>query len=67
VAIARAFVGQLPILLADEPTGNLDHRNAVIVMDLMMQLHRESNTTVIIITHDPAVAAYAQTQYVLND
>ncbi len=67
VAIARAFVWKLPILLADEPTGNLDHRNAVMIMDLMMQLHRELGTTVVIITHDPAVAAYAQTQYVLTD
>ena len=67
VAVARAFVWQLPILLADEPTGNLDHRNAVIIMDLMMQLHRESDTTVIIITHDPQVADYAQTQYQLTD
>lgn len=67
VAVARAFVGKLPILLADEPTGNLDHTNAVIIMDLMMQLHRESDTTVIIITHDPQVAAYAQVQYQLSD
>ncbi len=67
VAIARAFVWQLPILLADEPTGNLDHRNATIIMNLMMQLHRELGTTVVIITHDSAVAAYAQTQYVLTD
>jgi putative ABC transport system ATP-binding protein len=67
VAIARAFVWQLPILLADEPTGNLDHRNAVMIMDLMMQLHQELGTTVVIITHDPAVASYAQTQYVLTD
>jgi ABC-type lipoprotein export system ATPase subunit len=54
-------------LLADEPTGNLDHRNAVMIMDLMMQLHQELGTTVVIITHDSAVAAYAQTQYVLTD
>ena len=67
VAIARAFVWQLPILLADEPTWNLDHRNAVIIMDLMMQLHRELGTTVVIITHDTAVASYAQTQYILTD
>ncbi len=67
VAIARAFVAKLPLLLADEPTGNLDHTNAIIIMDLMMQLHRESNTTVIIITHDPVVAQYTQIQYQLND
>ena len=65
VAIARAFVGKLPLLLADEPTGNLDHNNAVIIMDLMMQLQQESNTTIIIITHDPQVASYAQEQYTL--
>ena len=67
VAIARAFVGKLPLLLADEPTGNLDHNNAVIIMDLMMQLQQESNTTIIIITHDPQVASYAQEQYTLYD
>ena len=67
VAIARAFVGQLPLLLADEPTGNLDHTNAVMVMDLMMSLQRDTNMTIIIITHDPQVANYAQTKYTLKD
>jgi putative ABC transport system ATP-binding protein len=67
VAIARAFVGKQPILLADEPTGNLDHKNAYIIMDLMMGLHKESGTTVIIITHDPVVANYAQQQFELID
>ncbi len=67
IAIARAFVGKLPLLLADEPTGNLDHTNAVMIMDLMMQLQKESKTTIIIITHDPQVAAYAQEQYTLYD
>jgi putative ABC transport system ATP-binding protein len=60
-------VGKLPILLADEPTGNLDHKNAFLVMDLMMQLHKESGTTVIIITHDPAIAKYAGEQFELVD
>ena len=67
IAIARAFVGKLPLLLADEPTGNLDHTNAVIIMDLMMQLQQEAKTTIIIITHDPDVAAYAQHHYTLHN
>jgi len=67
VAIARAFVWQLPILLADEPTWNLDHANAVIIMDLMMQLQKESGITTIIITHDPNIAKYAQDIYTLQD
>jgi putative ABC transport system ATP-binding protein len=65
VAVARAFVWKLPILLADEPTWNLDHKNAIMIMELMMQLHRDSWTTVIIITHDPSIAKYAQLQYEL--
>lgn len=67
VAIARAFVAKLPLLLADEPTGNLDHTNAVLIMDLMMKLQQESETTIIIITHDPQVAKYADIQYTLNN
>jgi len=67
VAIARAFVGDLPILLADEPTGNLDHTNAMMIMDLMMQLQKESKMTTIIITHDPNIAKYAQDIYTLQD
>ena len=67
VAIARAFVAKLPLLLADEPTWNLDHTNAVMIMDLMMHLQQESKTTIIIITHDPQVAQYADLQYTLTD
>lgn len=67
VAIARAFVWQLPILLADEPTGNLDHRNAHHIMELMMELQRESGVTIIIITHDSAMAKYADRQFELSD
>jgi putative ABC transport system ATP-binding protein len=67
VALARAFVGKLPLLLADEPTGNLDHTNAVMIMDLMMSLQHDTNMTIVIITHDPQVAAYAQIQYTLQD
>lgn len=67
VAIARAFVWQHPILLADEPTGNLDHRNAQHIMELMMQLQRESWVTIIIITHDVIMANYTDTIFQLSD
>lgn len=67
VAIARAFVADLPIILADEPTGNLDHKNAVMIMDLLMSLQQESGVTVVIITHDAMVADYAEKKYELVD
>ena len=63
VAIARAFVGDTPILLADEPTGNLDQLTAKRVMELMTSLHKEVNNTIVMITHDPIVAAYADKTY----
>lgn len=59
VAIARAFLADTPIILADEPTGNLDSRNASAVMDLIESFARELGVTVLLITHDPAVAARA--------
>jgi putative ABC transport system ATP-binding protein len=59
VAVARALVGQPVILLADEPTGNLDSRNAEIVMQLLEQLH-VLGTTICMVTHDPRFARYAQ-------
>ncbi|MEF2176059.1 MAG: ABC transporter ATP-binding protein [Candidatus Absconditabacteria bacterium] len=67
VAIARSFVADLPILLADEPTGNLDSTNTVTIMDLMISLQKESNTTIIIITHNPQVASYCNTKYTLQN
>lgn len=60
VAIARAFASDVPILLADEPTGNLDRNNAEKVMALMESFHRESGKTLIMITHDPQIALRAQ-------
>jgi len=57
VAIARAFSGEPKLLLADEPTGNLDAATGAEVADLMFRLNREHATTLVLVTHDPAVAS----------
>src|SRR5512133_3101340 len=59
VAVARALAGSPSILLADEPTGNLDSRNAEAVMDLLRDLHREG-ATICMVTHDPRFAKHAE-------
>src|SRR5512134_3988555 len=59
VAVARALAGKPSILLADEPTGNLDSRNGEAVMDLLRGLHREG-ATICMVTHDPRFARYAE-------
>ncbi|MBL8659495.1 MAG: ATP-binding cassette domain-containing protein [Rhodospirillales bacterium] len=56
VALARAFVTEPALLLADEPTGNLDGATGAAVIDLMFDLHRRRKTTLLLITHDPALA-----------
>lgn len=56
VALARAVVAEPSLLLADEPTGNLDRANGQAIVDLLFELHRKRNTTLILITHDPDVA-----------
>ncbi len=56
VAIARAFAGEPKLLMADEPTGNLDHATGVEVVDLMFRLNREHGTTLLLVTHDVGLA-----------
>lgn len=60
VAIARALAQQPSILLADEPTGNLDSKSGAEVMEIFHRLHREQGLTVVMVTHDPKVAAQAE-------
>jgi putative ABC transport system ATP-binding protein len=66
VAVARAVVGEPLILLADEPTGNLDSKNGEMVMDLMRELHR-GGATICMVTHDPRYAAHADRSIHLFD
>ncbi|MGD9561464.1 MAG: ABC transporter ATP-binding protein [Pyrinomonadaceae bacterium] len=67
VAIARAFANEPAILLADEPTGNLDSRNGKHIFDLMTGLHSSRNITLVLVTHDAQLAGEAERQIVLRD
>ena len=67
VAVARALVSQPKILFADEPTGSLDTLTGELVMDLLVGLAREEGTTVILVTHDARVAAYADREVMVRD
>lgn len=67
VAIARAFANSPKILLADEPTGNLDSKNGEHIFELMAQLHRQNSVTLVLVTHDATLAEQAQRQIILKD
>ena len=62
VALARAFVVEPAVLLADEPTGSLDHATGAKVMALMFDMNRESGTSLVLVTHDPAIASRCERQ-----
>ncbi|HEY7335137.1 MAG TPA: ABC transporter ATP-binding protein [Bryobacteraceae bacterium] len=67
VALARAFMARPPILMADEPTGNLDSVNGQHVLDLLLALNRSENTTLILVTHDQILASRADRVVTLRD
>mgnify|MGYP000205067525 CR=1 FL=1 len=66
VALARAFVVQPALLLADEPTGSLDHATGQAIMDLMFALNREQGTTLVLVTHDRQLAARCERMLVIE-
>ena len=67
VALARAFIVEPPIVMADEPTGNLDSVNGERVLELLLDRNRHARTTLVLVTHDPQVAALAHRKIVLRD
>jgi putative ABC transport system ATP-binding protein len=67
VALARAFMVKPPMLMADEPTGNLDSKNGTLVLDLLIELNRREGTTLILVTHDQTLAARANRIVTLSD
>ena len=67
VALARAFVVNPPIVMADEPTGNLDSANGRLVLDLLLERNGHAGATLVLVTHDPEIAARADRKIVLKD
>jgi len=67
VALARALANNPPILLADEPTGNLDSANGRHIMELVRDIHKTRGTTIVLVTHDAELAAIADSRLILRD
>ena len=67
VAIARSLINEPSIILADEPTGNLDTKNSNEIMDMFTRLNRETGITVILVTHEPDIALYSDRKIVFRD
>ena len=67
VAIARALAGRPSVVLADEPTGALDSKTSVAIMNIFQRLNREQNLTVVLVTHEPDIATFASRVLVLRD
>jgi putative ABC transport system ATP-binding protein len=66
-AIARALVNKPSVVLADEPTGQLDRQNGLLIMEHLTQLAGDGKTAVVVVTHDPEVAVFCHRTYVLED
>ena len=67
VALARAFIGKPPILMADEPTGNLDSSTGKQVLELLLAINRREGATLVLVTHDRALASFADRRLTLRD
>ena len=67
IAIARALANDPPLILADEPTGNLDSNNGRHILDLLLQVRQKRQATLVVVTHDPSVAAIADARLTLRD
>jgi putative ABC transport system ATP-binding protein len=67
VAIARSLANGPSVLLADEPTGNLDSENAILILDLIIRLHRANNMTLVLVTHDMTIAQRASRMIQMKD
>jgi len=67
VAVVRALINNPQIILADEPTGSLDHKSAIQLIELLLELNKEENTTLILVTHSSEIAAMMEKTYLLKD